>query len=91
MICFSINRIPFTNSEDATIKRCPVCHVPIERNGSGGVYSIQHHVIKFVSDFVTGWWFSLGTLVSSINKTDSHDIAEILLKVALNTITLTLP
>jgi hypothetical protein len=44
-------------------------------------------VIKFVSDFVTGWWFSLGTLVSSINKTDSHDITEISLKVVLNTIT----
>jgi hypothetical protein len=34
----------------------------------------------------TGWWFSLGTLVSSTNKTDCHDITEILLKVALNTI-----
>jgi hypothetical protein len=32
----------------------------------------------------------LGTSVSSINKTDRHDITEILLKVALNTITLTL-
>jgi hypothetical protein len=31
-------------------------------------------------------WFSLGTPVSSTNKTDRHDIAEILLKVALNTI-----
>jgi hypothetical protein len=31
-------------------------------------------------------WFSLGSPVSSINKTDRHDIAEILLKVALNTI-----
>ena len=30
-------------------------------------------------------WFSPGTPVSSTNKTDSHDIAEILLKVALNT------
>jgi hypothetical protein len=30
--------------------------------------------------------FSPGTLVSSTNKTDSHDITEILLKVALNTI-----
>ena len=30
-----------------------------------------------------------GTLVSSTNKTDHHDIAEILLKVMLNTITLT--
>ena len=31
-------------------------------------------------------WFSQSTLVSSINKTDCHDITEILLKVALNTI-----
>ena len=38
----------------------------------------------------TGWWFSPSTPVSSTNKTDRHDIAEILLKVALNTITLTL-
>jgi len=36
----------------------------------------------------TGWWFSPGTLVSSTNKTDCHDITEILLKVAFNTITL---
>jgi len=34
-------------------------------------------------------WFSLGTPVSSTNKSDDHDITEILLKVALNTITLT--
>ena len=33
----------------------------------------------------TGWWFSPGTLDSSINKTDHHDITEILLKVVLNT------
>ena len=31
-------------------------------------------------------WFSLGPPVSSTNKTDRHDITEILLKVALNTI-----
>ena len=35
-------------------------------------------------------WFSPSTPVSSTNKTDRHDIAEILLRVALNTITLTL-
>jgi len=48
-------------------------------------------VIKFVSDLIaTGWWFSAGTPVSSANKTDRQDIAEILLKVAaINTITLT--
>jgi hypothetical protein len=34
----------------------------------------------------TGRWFSPGTSVSSTNKTDCHDIAEILLNVALNTI-----
>jgi hypothetical protein len=33
-----------------------------------------------------GQWFSSGTLISSNNKTDRHDIAERLLKVALNTI-----
>ena len=33
-----------------------------------------------------GWWFSLGTTASSTTKTGRHDIAEILLKVALNTI-----
>jgi hypothetical protein len=35
---------------------------------------------------VTGWSFSPGTPLFSTNKTDRHDIAEILLKVALNTI-----
>jgi len=36
-----------------------------------------------------GQWFSLGTPVSFTNKTDHHHIAEILLKVDLNTLTLT--
>jgi hypothetical protein len=47
-------------------------------------------MIKFVSDLRQVGGFSLGTPVSSTNKTDRHDITEILLKVALNTITLTL-
>ena len=33
----------------------------------------------------TGLWFSLCPPISSTNKTDRHDITEILLKVALNT------
>jgi hypothetical protein len=33
-----------------------------------------------------GRWLSPGTLASSTTKTGRHDIAEILLKVALNTI-----
>jgi hypothetical protein len=34
----------------------------------------------------TGWWFFQDPPVSSTNKTECHDIAEILLKVALDTI-----
>jgi hypothetical protein len=47
----------------------------------GEVYSIQHYVIQF-----TGQLFFSDTQVFSTNKTDLEDIAEILLKVALNTI-----
>ena len=45
---------------------------------------------KFCQWLTTGWWFSQSTPVSSINKTDRHHQAEIFLKVALNTINLTL-
>jgi len=49
------------------------------------VYSIQYYVIKFVSDLRQVGGF-LGVLhVSSTNKTDRHDITEIVLKVTLNT------
>jgi hypothetical protein len=49
------------------------------------VYSIQHYVIKLVSNLLQVCDLSP---VSSTNKADRHDITEILLKVALNTITL---
>ena len=65
----------------------------------GEVYSIQHYVRKVCQWIVTirwfspssQWlvtirWFSLSSPVYSINKTDCHDVTEILLKVALNTI-----
>jgi hypothetical protein len=55
----------------------------------GEVYLIQHYVIKFVNCLWQVDGFLL-VLVSSTNKTDRHNITEILLKVALNTITLTL-
>jgi hypothetical protein len=45
-----------------------------------------HYMIKFVEWLVTGRWFSLSTLVSSTNKTDCHDLTELLLKVALSII-----
>jgi len=44
---------------------------------------VQHNISQW---FVTGRWFSPGPPVSSSNQTDRHDIKEILLKVALNTI-----
>jgi hypothetical protein len=37
---------------------------------------------------MAGRWFSPDTPISSTKKTDRHDISEVLLKVALNTITL---
>jgi hypothetical protein len=43
-----------------------------------------------VCQWLAGRWFSPGPPVSSNNKTDRHDITEILLKVALNTINLNL-
>ena len=52
----------------------------------GEVYSIQHYVIKFVSDLQQVRRFSPGTPASATNKTYHHDITELLLKVALNTI-----
>ena len=48
----------------------------------------QHNLLGFVK--LICQWFSPGTPVSSTNKTDHQNIAETLLKVALNTITLTL-
>jgi hypothetical protein len=43
-------------------------------------------MIKVYQLLAHGRWFSQGTLASSTTKTGRHDIAEILLKVALNTI-----
>jgi len=45
---------------------------------------LMHNLNTYIA---TDRWFSPGNPVSSTNKTDHHDITEILLKVALNTIT----
>jgi hypothetical protein len=42
-------------------------------------------VVKFYQLLAHGWWFSPGTTASSTTKTGHHDVAEILLKVVLNT------
>jgi hypothetical protein len=41
---------------------------------------------KVCQSLATGRWFSTGTPVSSTNKTDRHDITELLLKMTLSTI-----
>ena len=65
----------------------PITSKVVSSNSSHNkVFSIQHYLIKFVSDLRQGGGlFSPGTSISSTNKTDHHDIAEILLKVVLNT------
>ena len=55
------------------------------RTRGGTRYNIMY-VIMFASDLRRGRWFSQGIPVSSTNKIDLHDIIEILLKVALTTI-----
>jgi hypothetical protein len=56
----------------------------------GEVYSIQHYVIEFVSDLQQVFRFlHVLTFPLQIKLTATY-LAEILLKVALNTITLTL-
>jgi hypothetical protein len=56
----------------------------------GNGKDIQTHIYQIITEvcqlLATGRWFSPGTPVSSTNKTDYHDITEILLKVDLNTI-----
>ena len=70
----------------------PIHSVPItikvvsSNPAHGEVYSIHHYVIKFVGDLRQVSSFLQVFGISSTNKTDRHDIAEILLKVALNTI-----
>jgi hypothetical protein len=68
----------------------PMQSVPITTNvassnlDQGEVYNkLCDKVCQWLA---TGQWFSPGPRVSSTNKTDRHDITEILLKVALNTI-----
>ena len=74
----------------------PVQSVPITTNVvssnsvHGEVYSIQHYVIKFVSDLKQVSGFLRVLRFPPPIKTDSHDITEILLKVELNTINQTM-
>ena len=64
----------------------PLESMPITTNVAS---SIQHYVIKFVSDLRQVCGFLLLLRFPPPIKTDCHNITEILLKVASNTMTLT--
>ena len=74
--------VAFTTTYEISAYHLWCCELE-SRSGWG----VQHYVIKFA----TGRWFPPGPLVSSTNKTDDHDITEILLIVycILYTIVLT--
>jgi hypothetical protein len=64
---------------------------PIRRGFAHGFVNYQKGALAAASDKVYqllahGRWFSPGTPASSTTKTGRHDIVEILMKVALNTI-----
>jgi hypothetical protein len=80
-------------------KLCKSTHFSVAylENTDGSIVHWAYHMLTYkrsnnVYDFIQlfthlrGLWFSPGTPVSSTNKTDRHDITEILFKVALNTI-----
>ena len=66
-----------------------ILNLPLEFLGLGCLMHFQQYLsyIVAVSFIATGQWFSP---VSSTNKTDRHDVTDILLKLAFNTIILTL-
>ena len=64
---------------------------PIQCGFAPGFVNYKIECTRLASDqvyqlFAHGRWFSPGTSASSSTKTSHHDIAEILLKVGLNTI-----
>ena len=73
-------------------KKQTFCKGPLKKHSSKVFLSNDGHSrgklglsnIQMYLSVTRGWWFSPGTPVSSTNKTDRHDITEILLKVALN-------
>jgi hypothetical protein len=66
-------------------------HLHIQNGGSKRIWILTYSEFESRSwrgVLATDRWFSPGTPVTSTNKTDHHDMTEILLKVVLNTITL---
>jgi endogenous inhibitor of DNA gyrase (YacG/DUF329 family) len=60
-----------------------LCSTQVQKKGA---LDLQPQAEKVCQLLALGRWYSPGTPASSTNKTDHHDINEILLKVVLNTI-----
>jgi hypothetical protein len=97
-ILYIQNKLMKTNEKISNLGECHTNLMLYRKSFTSKVYNKVYDGIMFLthlffpilchptrSQFFV--WFSLVTLVSSTNKTDCHDITEILLKVALNTIT----
>ena len=72
------------------VQSVPITTVVVSSNPvHGEVYSIQHYVIKFVSDLQqVGGFHRVLRFPPSIKMTATNEITEIILTVALNTISL---
>ena len=75
------------NHLNSLILICMVCRTNIFSWSPATVTTCINKVCQWLA---AGLWFSPGTPVSSTNKTNRQDTTEISLKVAINTITLTL-
>ena len=78
-LCSLLKILIETVTFDILIKQLSLYLLRIINNN----FLIHRNVCQWLA---TGRWFSPGTPVSSTNKTDLHDITEIFLQVALNTI-----
>ena len=76
------NYLEFASSNfplQLSVQSVPITSKVVSLNPAHGeVYSIQQLCDKVCQWLGTGLWFSPGTPVSSTNKTDRHDITEIL-------------
>ena len=90
VICLIIpTTFPFDAGSSVTSEKCIIFEDPASKGNVVGMIR-QMTADKDYQLLAHGRWFSPGTPASSTTKTGRHDIAEILLKVALNAINLNL-
>ena len=89
--CFNIFCLIFVHMVVGFTTTCAITTKAASLNPArASVNSIQKKCDQVCQCLVADQWFSPGTPVSSTNKTDCLDVTEILLKVAVSILTLTL-